>query len=131
MDRVLCSEGLPYLLGDAEEGLSELARISKREVIFSLHTEGVYEIKGTPIEIRGNIVEEKKPGFKPPRRFFEWEEIVKMVESIGSLKITTILPFLWENLCQIPDGAPWPWYLPPQERIALFIIFEEKTKSEI
>jgi hypothetical protein len=48
MDRVLCSEGPPYLPGDAEEGLSELARISKRGVIFSLHNEGVYEIKGIP-----------------------------------------------------------------------------------
>ena len=38
VDRVFCAETLFYLLGDVERALKELARVSKQEVIFSLHT---------------------------------------------------------------------------------------------
>lgn len=128
VDRVFCSETLPYLLGDAGTALRELVRVAKREVIFSLHTRGTYEIKGTPTEIRGNIAIEHKPDAKPPRRFFERIEILDMVGSMGNIQADEIKPFRWRQLVDIPDGEDWPWFLPPKETIALYYVVAAKIK---
>ncbi len=128
VDRALCAEGLPYLLEDAEKGLEELARVSTDEVIFSLHTRGAYEIRATSIEFRGNIVLENKPGSKPPRRVFEREEILEMVRTVGNLRVEVIQPLRWADVCTMPTPRPWPWYLPPMERIALYYIVAKKVR---
>jgi len=123
VDRVLCAETLPYLLGYAEEALKELARIARKEVIFSLHARGAYEIKGAPIEFRGNIVVEHRAGAKPPRIVFNLDEILKLVEAMEGFRITTIRPFRWFNLMDIPPGGDdWSWYLPPKDTIALYYV---------
>lgn len=128
VDRVLCGEGLPYLLDGAEQGLAEMARVSRREVIFSLHTRGAYEIKGTNIQFRDNVVFETKPGAKPPRRVFEKTEILQMVRSAGNLRVDLIEPLRWADVCTMPGLAPWPSYLPPKERIALYYIVAHKVR---
>ena len=128
MDRVFCSETLPYLLEDTEAALKELARVSRQEVIFSLHTRGTYEVKGTQTELRGNIVIEHKPDAKPPRKFFERNEILEMVRSMGFFQIEMIKPFRWINLMDIPAGEDWPWYLPPPKTIALYYVVAKKIK---
>ena len=129
VDRVFCAETLPYLLGDAAKVLKELGRISKNEVIFSLHTRGTYEIKGTPTEFRGNIVIEHKPGAKPPRRVFERKEIPKLVEAMGPFRVAQIKPFRWADLMDLSSvGEDWPWFLPPQETIALYYVVAKKIQ---
>ena len=131
VDRVFCAETLPYLINDndAEEALKEMARISKKEVIFSLHTHGTYEIKGTQIEFRGNIVIEHKPGAKPPRIVFERDEILQLVgRSMKQFRVELIKPFRWVDLIDTrPTGEDWPWYLPPKETIALYYIVVQKV----
>jgi ubiquinone/menaquinone biosynthesis C-methylase UbiE len=122
VDRIFCSETLPYLLGDVERALQELARVARREVIFSLHTRGTYEIKGTRTEFRNNIVIEHKPGAKPPRRIFDKEEILKLIENTGGLKLEIMQPLRWGELYEVPDEMEWPWYLPSMERIALYYV---------
>ena len=126
VDRVFCSETLPYLLEEAGTALKELARVAKREVIFSLHTRGTYEIKGTETEFRGNIVIEHKSGAKPPRIVFERHEIVEMVRSTG-FHVELIKPFRWRHLMEIPEGDDWPWFLPSEDRIALYYIVAAKN----
>jgi len=128
VDRALCAEGLPYLLEDVEKGLQELVRVSRHEVIFSLHTRGSYEIKGTNIEFRGNIVLENKPGSKPPRRVFEREEILEMVATVGNLRVEVMQPLRMVDVCRVPTPGQWPWYLPPMERIALYYIVAKKVR---
>ncbi len=131
VDRVFCAETLPYLINgnDVEEALKELARISKKEVIFSLHTRGTYEIKGTNIEFCDNIVTEHTPGAKPPRRVFERDEIVKLIgRSMKQFRVELIKPYRWVDLLDIrPTGEDWPWYLPPKETIALHYVVAQKT----
>jgi len=127
VDLALCAEGLPYLLGEAEKGLQELVRVSNREVIFSLHTRGAYEVKGTGIEFRGDVVTEGKPGSKPPRRVFEREDILRMVERVGNLRIEAIQPLCWADLVSVRTPADWPWYLPPRETIALHFVVAHKV----
>ena len=122
VDCVFCSETLPYMLGDVEKALKELSRVTKKEVIFSLHTRGTYEIKGTKTEFLDNIVIEHKPGSKPPRRIFDEEEILKLVEDVGGLKLETMQPLRWSEIYEVPDGMEWPWFLPPRTRIALYYI---------
>jgi SAM-dependent methyltransferase len=129
VDRIFCAETLPYLLEDVERALEELARVSKGEVVFSLHTRAIYEIKGTKTEFRGNIVIEQKAGAKPPRRVFDEEEIGKLVENTGCLKLESMRPFQWGDIYEVPDGMEWPWFLPPRERIALYYISCTKTNG--
>ena len=126
VDRVFCAETLPYLLGDIEKALKELSRVTKKEVIFSLHTRGTYEIKGTQTEFRDNIVIEHKPGSKPPRRIFDEEGILKLVENVGCLKLEIMQPLRWGEIYEVPDGREWPWFLPPRTRIALYYIAVSK-----
>ena len=129
VDRVFCAETLPYLLGEVETVLKELGRISKKEVIFSLHAPGTYAIKGTPIEFQGNIVTEHKPGAKPPRRVFERKEILKLVEAMGPFRLALIKPFRWADLMDVSSaGEDWPWFLPPQETIALYYVVAKKIQ---
>jgi SAM-dependent methyltransferase len=129
VDRVFCAETLPYLLGEVETALQELARVSKQEVIFSLHTRGTYEIKGTQIEFRGNVVIEHKAGAKPPRIVFERDEIIRMTErSMRNFRVELIKPFRWIDLMDArTTGGDWPWYLPPEETIALYYVVAKKT----
>ena len=128
VDRVFCAETLPYLLSGVEKGLKELGRISKKEVIFSLHTRGTYEIKDTPIEFHGNIVIEHKPGAKPPRIVFERKEIPKLVDALGPFRIALIQPFRWTDLMAAsPAREDWPWFLPPKETIALYYVVAKRT----
>jgi SAM-dependent methyltransferase len=130
VDRVFCAETIPYLLGDAEMVLKELGRISKNEVIFSLHTRGTYAIKGTPTEFQGNIVIEHKPGAKPPRRVFERQEIPRLVEAMGPFRVALIKPFRWADLMDFSSaGEDWPWFLPPQETIALYYVVAKKIPA--
>jgi SAM-dependent methyltransferase len=130
VDRVFCAETLPYLLRDVGKVLKELGRISKKEVIFSLHTHGTYEIKGTPTEFRGNIVIEHKPGAKPPRMFFERQEIPKLVEAMGPFRVALIKPFCWADLMDVSSaGEDWPWFLPPQDTIALYYVVAKKIPA--
>jgi SAM-dependent methyltransferase len=128
VDGALCAEGLPYLLMEAEKGLQELARVSRDEVIFSVHTRGAYEIKATSIEFRGNIVLENKPGSKPPRRVFEREEILEMVATVGNLCVEVMQPLRWADVCTMPFPAPWPSYLPSMETIALYYVVARKAQ---
>ena len=127
VDRVFCAETLPYLLGDVEKALNELARVARQEVIFSLHTCAAYEIKGTQTEFRGSIVTEHKPGAKPPRRVFDEGEIKKLVENTNCLKIEDMRPFRWGEIYEVAEEMEWPWFLPPRERIALYYIAAGKT----
>jgi ubiquinone/menaquinone biosynthesis C-methylase UbiE len=131
VDRVFCAETLPYLINvdDVEKALKELARISKKEVIFSLHSRGTYEIKGTQIEFHGNIVIEHKSGAKPPRIVFERDEILKLVgKSMKQFRVELIKPFRWIDLLDTRStGEDWPWYLPPKETIALYYVVVQKT----
>ncbi len=122
VDRIFCAETLPYLLGNVERALQELVRVAKREVIFSLHTRGTYEIKGTQTEFRNNIVIEHKPGAKPPRRIFDENEILQLIETTGGLKLEIMQPLRWGEIYEVPDDMEWPWYLPSRERIALYYI---------
>jgi SAM-dependent methyltransferase len=127
VDRIFCGETLPYLLDDVEEALTELARVTRKEVIFSLHTRGAYEIQGTETEFRGNIVIEHKPGAKPPRRIFGEEEILSLVENTGGLQLAGMQPLTWGELYPAADDGQWPWYLPDKTRIALYYIAAAKT----
>jgi SAM-dependent methyltransferase len=127
--RVFCAETLPYLLDDVEEALRELARVAKKEVIFSLHTRGAYEIEGTETEFRGNIVIEHKADAKPPRRVFEEKEIVDLVKKAGGLELKTMRPFRWGEIYHVPDGMEWPWFLPDPERIALYYVSAEPLRE--
>ena len=129
VDRVFCAETLPYLIDEVEEGLKEMVRVAKKEVIFSLHTRGTYEIKGTPTEFCGNVVIEHKPGAKPPRIVFERDEILAMAgRSMGHFRVELIQPFRWRDLVDVqPPGEDWPWFLPPKETIALYYVVAQKT----
>jgi len=126
VDRVFCAETLPYLLEDVEKVLKELSRVAKKEVIFSLHTRGTYEIQGTETEFRGNIVIEHKPGAKPPRRVFEEDEISEIMRKVGCLETEVMRPFRWSEIYEVPDGMEWPWFLPPRECIALYYVAAKK-----
>lgn len=128
VDRVFCSETLPYLVGEVEAGLRELGRISKKEVIFSLHGPGTYAIKGTPTEFRGKIVIEHKPGAKPPRMIFEGQEIPGLVEAMGPFRVDLIKPFHWADLMDVSTEGDWPWFLPPPETVALYYVVAEKIQ---
>jgi SAM-dependent methyltransferase len=130
MDRTLCSETLPYLLEDVEIVLKELARVSKQEVVFSLHARGTYEIKGTGNEFRGDMVIEHKPGAKPPRRIFDRDAILDLVKSVGHLRVEIVKPFRWMDLMDTRStGGEWPWYLPSPETIALYYVVAKKTQE--
>jgi SAM-dependent methyltransferase len=127
VDRVLCGEGLPYLLQDAEQALAEMARVTRDEVVFSVHTRGAYEIKGTPIEFIDNVVVEHKAGAKPPRRVFEEEEIQEMVSGVRALRLGVVKTLRWGDVCTMPGSAAWPSYLPSKERIALYYVVARKV----
>jgi SAM-dependent methyltransferase len=127
-DRVLCGEGLPYLLGDAEQAFAEMARVARHEVVFSVHTRGAYRIKGTPIEFIDNVVVEHKEGAKPPRRVFEEAEVRQMVRRAANLRLELVEPLRWADVCTMPGGAPWASYLPAKETIALYYVVARKTR---
>jgi SAM-dependent methyltransferase len=128
VDRALCAEALPYLLQDVEKALHELARISKQEVIFSVHTRGLYEIKDANIDFGGHIVFESGPGSKPPRRVFEREEILAMVETVGNLRLQVLHPLRWADIFRVQTPGRWPSYLPSGTTIALYYVVAKKVR---
>lgn len=124
MDCVLCAETLPYLLDDAERGLAELARVATREVIFSLHARGAYEIAGSTLQIRGRVVTEHGLRAKPPRVFCNPADIPAMVgRSMPGFVIEAVDPLPWSELMTgLPSDDDWPWFLPPPDTVALYFV---------
>ena len=129
VDRVFCAETLPYLIHHVGDALKELGRIARKEVIFSLHTRGAYEIKGTGNEYRGNIVIEHKPGAKPPRIVFDRDEILALVKkTMPHFHVRLIKPFRWLDLLDVElNDEEWPWYMPPKETIALYYVIVQRN----
>lgn len=118
-DITLSSETLFYLLNDIEKGIQEMKRVSKDEMIFSIHSKEFYE-KGQ-YKLNGNIVSGMD---KPDHVCFSKKEVKELL----NVEDKNIRVFLARDLITVPLYEPWRNLSPPNAE-TVYLIKMKKNKK--